>query len=143
MARQRSAALAAVSERPVESVLEGTPLTVGGRTVTVGKLTLDQWTALTLLAFETLTASNVPLPKSKAEAEEMAERAENISLPQLIRGLNAEAIARLYAILTDEPEDFLRETFDMVEFLDVLGAVGEHIRLREIASAFRRVVKRW
>lgn len=140
----RSAAVAAAEQVTIEA-LAGTPLTVGGERVQVGRLTANQWIAFSRWALRiTAQMSTANLLET---ADAIREQGTAIDLAAVVQtvlpALEEPPLIELYSLLTGLDEEHCRATFDLVEFLDVVTAVGERNDPARIAAAFTRAARGW
>lgn len=142
---RRSRTLAETRAVPMDR-LPGRPCALGGETVMVGKLSVDQWLAVAGLAVK-WAASRDPAERERFQKMRSAMQGGGEQMDGLgtVLGtlLTKEMVLSFYAILVDREETWLEDHFDLAELAEVLDAADEHNDLRRVFAAFSRVAGRW
>jgi len=136
---ERSATLERVEALPIER-FGGRLCMVGGKPCHVGKLSINQWLALSRFIAKAVSHLKID---SIEEARNIDKGGWSETIQAVLPLLSEDLFVELYATMTDLPEQHLLDTFDMVEFLEVVDAIGEHNDVQQIIASFGTAAKRW
>ena len=130
--------LDSVADTPLEQV-GGTAVQVDGRTFYVGKLNLNQITALARIALD--AASRMSAEQRKQLTQALDERTANLAA--LLSLLDQSTIAGLFGvILRTSDTDWLGEHMGPIDVLDVVDALLEQNDWELLPEAFFRLARR-
>jgi muconolactone delta-isomerase len=137
-----SEVVAEVAATDLEVLTKVKSVTVGGRVVKVGKLSIDQW--LGLAQVTTRTALTMP-PDQLQRLQAAAKTAEGnpAGLMVFFSLFKPETVGELYGVLANLPAKHCEDTFDLVELIELLEALSDENDLMRVVATFKRVAGRW
>jgi hypothetical protein len=136
--RGGSRELAAVRETPIDRVPR-TTVDVDGRTFELGKVSLNQLTAMA----HTVIAAARKMPPEQLKALKEAAGGPQADIEAALSVLQPDTVAAVFGAVLDADADWVKEHVGAVDALNIVDALLEHNDWKELQGAFLRLTRRF